>query len=74
MRTDRHGASTCPLGQEQYEEFRWSWQRDDEPARVQYDYRRLDGKLFSCIAPTLEDARARRDQWESELARLRVSR
>ena len=29
----------------------------------QYDYRHTDGELFSCVAPTLENARKRRDSW-----------
>lgn len=28
-----------------------------------YDYRTPDGRLFSCIAKTLEEARARRARW-----------
>ena len=30
---------------------------------VQYDYRHTDGELFSTVAPTLEEARRRRDEW-----------
>ncbi|MDR2142541.1 MAG: DUF3873 domain-containing protein [Deltaproteobacteria bacterium] len=30
---------------------------------VQYDYRAVNGNLFSCVAPTLEEARAQRNQW-----------
>lgn len=30
---------------------------------VQYDYRHRDGDLFSCVAPDMEAARARRDDW-----------
>ena len=29
----------------------------------QYDYRHTDGELFSCVAPTLEECRAKRDTW-----------
>ena len=29
----------------------------------QYDYRHIDGELFSCVAPTLEAACAKRDTW-----------
>jgi hypothetical protein len=54
-------ASSCPIGGEQFEEFEWSW-RPGEP-RVQYDYRREDGRLFSTVAPDLETARCRRDVW-----------
>lgn len=31
--------------------------------RVQYIYRHTDGELFSCVAPSLDEARARRDAW-----------
>jgi len=33
---------------------------------TQYDYRHTDGRLFSCVAPTLEKARAKRDKWLAE--------
>lgn len=52
-------------GQEQYEFFEVEHlaRRGKDATRVQYDYRHTDGKLFSCVAKTLEDARAKRDQW-----------
>lgn len=52
-------------GQEQYEFFEVEHlaRRGKNATRVQYDYRHTDGKLFSCVAKTLEDARAKRDQW-----------
>lgn len=49
-------------GQEQYETFTSRMFRRN-PTRVQYDYRHTNGKLFSCVAKTREEARARRDQW-----------
>ena len=49
-------------GQEQYEFFNVRHLRKNA-TRVQYDYRHTDGKLFSCVAKTLEDARAKRDPW-----------
>lgn len=30
---------------------------------VQYDFRDLDGELFSCVKPTLERCRQARDHW-----------
>ena len=30
---------------------------------VQYDYRHVDGELFSCVKPTLEECQAARDKW-----------
>lgn len=32
----------------------------------QYDYRHTNGELFSCTAPSLEAARAKRDAWLEE--------
>lgn len=53
-------------GQEQYETFTSRMLR--EPSTyIQYDYRHTNGKLFSCVAKTLDDARARRDQWIKEI-------
>ena len=62
MKTDEHGCSTCPRGQEQWEEFTALGRR-----RVQYDYRASDGRLFSCVAKSLDEARARRDERERGL-------
>ena len=58
MKTDIKGCSTCPAGQEQYEEF-----NTRKGTRIQYDYRHPNGELFSAIAKTLEEARAERDRW-----------
>jgi hypothetical protein len=33
------------------------------PERCQYDYRNPDGELFSCVAVSLDAARAKRDEW-----------
>lgn len=51
--------------QEQYEFFEVEHlaRRGKDATRIQYDYRHTDGKLFSCFAKTLDDARSRRDQW-----------
>lgn len=65
MKSDINGKSTCLPGQENYESFNYSPHRHSKNSRemVQYDYRTPSGKLFSTIAPTLEDCRKRRDQW-----------
>jgi hypothetical protein len=60
MRSDRAGCSTCQAGSESYESYYSALLRE---RRVQYDYRTPGGKLFSTVAPTLEDARQRRDAW-----------
>lgn len=64
MKSDINGCSTCPRGQEQFEEF---INAQDE-YRVQYDYRHVNGRLFTAIAPDLETARARRDVWLEQFA------
>lgn len=62
MRTDIKGCSTCQAGSENYETFHIR-RPGRTITRVQYDYRHTDGKLFSCVAATLEDCRDRRDIW-----------
>jgi len=63
MKSDINGRSTCEDGEEQYELFYSPTIKRD---LVQYDYRTSDGKLFSCIAPSLEKARIKRDKWLSK--------
>ncbi len=60
MNTDQNGRSTCPAGGEQYERY---YSKNLGGWRYQYDYRTPAGKLFSCVAKTLEIARAKRDAW-----------
>ena len=62
MKTDKKGCSTCPRGQEQYEEY--TDYRGNQ--LVQYDYRDTDGELFSCVKQTLEECRKKRDRWLQE--------
>ena len=50
--------------QEQWEQF---W-RKGRPL-VQYDYRHNNGMLFTTVAPTVQIARARRDQWKEAIER-----
>lgn len=58
MKSDINGCSTCPAGAEHYEEFSRQGKR-----YVQYDYRAPEGALFSTVAPTVDEARRRRDAW-----------
>lgn len=58
MKTDKNGCSTCPVGEEQYESFSHRGKK-----YVQYDYRAESEPLFSCVKPTLEECRAKRDEW-----------
>ena len=62
MKTDVNGCSTNPAGEEQYEHFDVRVGRT-ERRMVQYDYRTPDGRLFSCVAHSVADARSRRDAW-----------
>ena len=62
MKTDINGCSTCQAGREQYESYTQKLGRKVYHL-VQYDYRHTDGCLFSCIAPDLQTARTRRDEW-----------
>ena len=62
MKSDVNGCSTCPAGREQYEFYTQPFGRKRRRL-VQYDYRHTDGDLFSCVAPSLEEARRRRDTW-----------
>jgi hypothetical protein len=63
---DDRGCSKAQAGEERYEEFEVRIGRVERRKRVQYDYRTPDGELFSCVAKSLDDARARRDEWLKE--------
>lgn len=56
------GVSTTTRGMEQYEKYSYGFGKRKKTA-YQYDYRKQDGELFSCCAPTLEECRRRRDEW-----------
>lgn len=58
MKTDISGVSQCLNGHENYEYFRTRFGK-----MIQYDYRTESGKLFSCVAKSLEQARKKRDAW-----------
>lgn len=64
--------SICPIGGEQYVEFEDRTKRG-HPIRVQYDYRHIDGILYSTIADDLEAARARRDAWLERRRTMRAT-
>jgi len=51
---------TLANGQEQYETFK---SRATRKKAVQYDYRHINGELFSCVKLTIEACRAARDEW-----------
>ena len=52
-------AKNCKRGQAQFEYF--INVRGDK--MVQYDYRTEANELFSCVAKSLDDAIAKRDEW-----------
>ena len=62
MKSDVNGCSACAKGAENHESFITRIGRK-KVKRIQYDYRHANGKLFSCVAKTLEAARARKDNW-----------
>lgn len=62
MKTDINGCSTCQAGSERYDEYAQKLGHKIYHL-VQYDYRHTDGELFSTVAPSLEEARKRRDKW-----------
>lgn len=51
---------SLPNGREQYENFKSS---ATKKTYVQYDYRHTDGKLFTCIKPTLKACRQAVEAW-----------
>ena len=59
-----NGVSTyTEAGTEKYERFQSGIGRRKRTL-VQYDYRHpLDGELFSCVRPTLDECRSERDRW-----------
>ena len=69
MKSDNNGVSTCRPGEEKFEFFETKLGHQSA-CRLQYDYRTPDGMLFSCIAKSLNEARAKRDAWLAEQDRI----
>jgi len=59
MKTDVKGCSNTAKGQEKYETFSPSHRANK--IIYQYDYRHINGMLFSCVAPSLEKCRNKRN-------------
>lgn len=55
-------STTTTPGQEQYEYFPAGYGKKRRMF-CQYDYRDMDGELFSCVRATLEECRKERDAW-----------
>jgi len=53
-------------GEEQHETF---VAKTSKKKLVQYDYRALDGELFSCVKATLADCHLFRDAWLEKTGR-----
>lgn len=58
--------SVCPRGEERYEYFTPAFAQRTGKRYCRYDYRTESGELFSCVAPTLEKCRRRRDEWQNK--------
>ena len=69
--TENGVTTTNTPGTEQYETFTRKT-RGKTKRYYQYDYRHYDGKLFSCIKPTLEQCRNERDRWLKKEEILRI--
>ena len=52
-------ATQLQRGLFQWEEFK----AVNKKTYVQYDYRDMDGELYSVVKPTLEECRIARDEW-----------
>lgn len=71
MKTDVQGCSTCPKGEERYETYYTRLFRK-KVKRVQYDYRHINGELFSCVKPSLFACRKARDLWLRQFTKKTV--
>ena len=50
----------APLGEERYKKYR---SKVTKRHLIQYDYRHIDGELFSTVRRTLEECRLEKDVW-----------
>lgn len=57
-----NGVSVCPTAEGRHEYFTLTLSPRRKKQR-QYDYCDADGELFSCVALTLEECRAKREIW-----------
>lgn len=60
---NHNGISVCPQAEERYVYFNLTPRPRPKNRYCQYDYRHTDGELFSCVAPSLEKCREKRDVW-----------
>ena len=57
-----NGVLVYKMGEERHEYFTPAFARRTKKRFCQYDYRHMDGELFSCVAPTLAECRRRWDE------------
>ncbi len=60
---NHNGVSTCKIGIENYTTFNLCPRPRRRSLYYQYDFRDPQHGLFSTVAPTLEQCRAKRDEW-----------
>ena len=60
MKHETNGRVDVKIGEEK---LVWFDSKVTGKKRLQYDYRHLNGELFSCVAKSLTDANKRRDAW-----------
>ena len=61
---DKNGCSMCrEPGEERFEYYVDHSRPVRHRVKCQYDYRARNGRLFSCVKPTLEACRTARDAW-----------
>ncbi|MFR9611325.1 MAG: DUF3873 family protein [Rikenellaceae bacterium] len=60
---NNNGVSTCPDGEERYVAFNLTPRLRKRSKYIQFDFRDPVHGLFSCISPTLEQCRAKRNKW-----------
>jgi len=58
---NRNGCSFCKAGNENYTTF-----INNGKTFYQYDFRNIDGVLFSCVSQTLEECRRKKDDYFKE--------
>jgi hypothetical protein len=60
--TENGISTTTQLGSEKHEYFIARFGRQTK-RMCQYDYRHVNGELFSTVKPTLDECRTARDKW-----------
>lgn len=58
MKPENKGCSTCKNGVEHYESY-----KSGKKQLIQYDYRTINGKLFSTVKKNLRACRVARNAW-----------